>query len=89
MINWKDCIVKIGQKKPSNAIPYVWIAYESKPPYLPVAIADSAEELSKEINVSCSTIISQWNRYVRGNVIKTRYHKVKVGLNNDSLAEER
>lgn len=55
---------------------YVWVAYSNKPPYLPVAVADTAKELAAALGISRSTIAASWGRYRRGERRRTRYHKV-------------
>lgn len=59
---------------------YVWVAYSNKPPYLPVAVADTAKELAAIIGVSCSNVRGCWMRYHRGKLRQTRYHKVTILL---------
>lgn len=76
--SWKDYIVPYVPFSRNDI--YVWVAYQNKPPYLPIAIASTADELSQKIGVSKNTIKSSWSRYVRGKSAKTKYHRVKVGL---------
>lgn len=76
--NWKDYIVPYVPFSRNDI--YVWVAYWDKPPYLPIAIASTVDELSQKVGVSKNTIKSSWSRYVRGKSAKTKYHRVKVGL---------
>lgn len=57
---------------------YVWIAYTGRPPYLPVAVADTSRELAALMGVSRATIAGCWLRYRRGLCRRTRYHKVAL-----------
>lgn len=76
MFDYRTCIVpdlKLRKKV------YVWVAYSKKPPYLPVEIASTADELARKTGVSESTIRSCWWRYQHGQQKSSPYHKVKVG----------
>lgn len=55
---------------------HVWVAYSGKPPYLPIAVADTAKELAREVRVSVETVRTGWCKYCRGQRKRTRYHKV-------------
>ena len=67
---------------------YVWVAYSNKPPYLPVAVADTAKELAAIAGVSCSTVRGCWMRYQQGQCRRTRYHKVFLTQENTDHTEE-
>lgn len=76
MVDYRSCIVpdiKLRKKV------YVWVAYSPKPPYLPVEIASTADELAQKCGVAYSTIMSSWWRYQKGKANRSRFHKVKVG----------
>lgn len=83
MIDYRDCIVPCRHFTRSEI--YVWVAYSSEPPYLPIAIATTAEELAKKMNVTPSTIFSCWRRYQAGILKSTKYHRVKVGIDHESF----
>lgn len=59
---------------------YVWVAYQNEPPYLPIAIANTSNELAQKCGVSQYAIRSSWSRYSRGKAERAKYCKVKVGL---------
>lgn len=79
MIDWKDCIVPAGREYKRLDL-YVWVAYDRNPPYLPIAIARTADELSRTLGVSRNTIESLWSKYNKGILKRSRFHRVKVGL---------
>ena len=57
---------KLRLAGPATQLPpsrYLWVAYQKEPPYLPVAVADSAQEL---------------NRYQHGKLRHSRFHRVRV-----------
>lgn len=54
----------------------IWVGYAKEKPRLPVAIADSAEELAERMGVTVSTVVSSWSRYWRGLAKSTRYAMV-------------
>ena len=58
---------------------YVWVAYSREPPYLPVAVADSAEDLARLVGTSRGVVQSDWSRYRSGKKRTSRYHRVAVG----------
>lgn len=58
---------------------YVWVAYARKPPKLPVAVAETAGDLSKITGKSIGTICSSWARYQKGVTKTSLYHRVFVG----------
>lgn len=56
---------------------YIWVAYSKEPPGIPVATADTCEELAKIMGVTESTIRAV---ILRGNKYKhSIYAKVEVG----------
>ena len=61
----------------------LWIKVTNDELELPVAVADSAEELAKILNVSRTTIISAATRYERGQVAFSVYRKVEVEDEDD------
>lgn len=67
----------------------VWIVYSNRPPGLPVAVADTAQELAAIIGVSCSTVRGCWMRYQRGKCLRTRYHKVLLPQENTGYTKEK
>ena len=56
----------------------VWVAYSKKHPYLPIAIADSAEELAEIVGVKTSTVEAMWSKFWRGKISRTRYAWVLI-----------
>lgn len=70
MIDWRDCIVPIKKA--------IWVAYQTEWPYLPIAVADSAEELASIIGISPNTIYACWNKYQYRKISSTCYHRIKV-----------
>lgn len=58
---------------------YVWVAYGKAPPYLPVAVADSAAELARLTGTSENCIHSTWCKFQRGRFKSSRFHRVRVG----------
>lgn len=57
---------------------YIWVAYSKKPPYLPIAAADSAEDLAKKCGTSKSNILSIWCRFRHGQLPSSRFYRVKA-----------
>lgn len=45
---------------------------------LPVAVADSCEELADICGVSAYTVRNSWRRYAKGKIKKTKYIMVKI-----------
>ena len=76
MINWRDCIVP--DIKLRNHV-YVWVAYSKDYPYLPIAVADTAQKLADMTGTTKQTVISAWCHYKNGATESTRYHRVKTG----------
>ena len=58
---------------------YVWAAYAKEFPWLPVAVADSAEALVAKVGTSKNSVMSTWSRYRSGKLKHSRYHRVLVG----------
>lgn len=54
----------------------IWIAYGKRPPYLPVAVADTVDELAEMMGTSRNTVYSTWSKYKAGKLKKCRYCKV-------------
>lgn len=63
---------------------YVWIAYQSKYPYLPIAIAGSSVELADIMGIDRSTVSTTWYKFRRGVLKNSRFWKVDVGLDDES-----
>lgn len=62
----------------------VWIAYARRPPYLPVAVADTVDELAEMMGTSKNTVYSTWSKYKAGKLKKCRYCKVLlIDLNKE------
>jgi len=58
---------------------YVWVCYSTMLPYLPLAVADTAQELAKLCDTGKNNIESQWSKYRHGKLRHSRYQKVYVG----------
>ena len=77
MIDWKDCIVRTrSQHSPGQ---YVRIAYDRVAPFLPIAVADSAQELADAVGVSRSAVYSTASRFRAGKITRPGYACVRVG----------
>ena len=74
MIRWQDCIVPV-----SDARPYVWVAYQSEKPHLPIAVADTANELAQVLGVRKNTIESIASKHRHGKIKRPRFAKVYTG----------
>lgn len=61
----------------------VWVGYAKEKPRLPVAIADSAEELAALMGVTVSTVTVSWSRFWRGLTKSTRYAMVFIDNDNE------
>lgn len=83
MIDWKACIV-LAQPFSRRDI-YVWVAYQKEKPYLPVAIDATTQELAGRIGVTTATVTTGWRQYRLGKVKRTRYHRVKVGIDHENI----
>lgn len=77
MNEWKDCIVATGAADSKSS--YVWVAYQTVKPYLPVAIADSARELAEQLGVKRITVAATVSRYRSGKIKRPRYMCVYIG----------
>lgn len=66
----------------------VWIAYEKNDLSLPIAIANTARELSKMIGIKESTIRGEASRWSRG-ISKSKheaYAMIKVEVDDETLS---
>lgn len=63
---------------------YVWVAYQSEPPYLPIAIADTSGELADICGLDRSTVSTTWYKFRHGVLKNTRFWKVYVGIDDES-----
>ena len=66
----------------------VWVAYSTKPPYLPVAVADTAEQLAALLGVHRTTVAACWRRYCKGQARRTCYHRVPLPQENTGYTKE-
>ena len=57
---------------------HVWVGYAKKPPYLPQAVADTAEELAAMMGTNRNTVYSTWSRYLVGRAPRSRVHRVLI-----------
>lgn len=57
---------------------YIWVAYERRYPYLPIAVADTAQELAREVGVTYNTVVSAIAHHKSGRSKKSRYCKVEI-----------
>lgn len=57
----------------------VWVAYSKKWPYLPIAVAYSADELAQIVGVRKNLIESTFSKYRHGKLSRSRFHKVEIG----------
>lgn len=71
MINWKDCM-QIDRRE------YVWVAYSNKHPFLPIAVASTAQELADTLGVSRGCIESLNSKFRHGKVKRARYARVLI-----------
>ena len=72
---------KLRLAGPATQLPpsrYLWVAYQKEPPYLPVAVADSAKELAQMVGTTRGCVQSTWNRYQHGKLRHSRFHRVRV-----------
>lgn len=56
----------------------VYVAYDPRPPYLPVAVADSPSELAWLTGASRNTISSMICRFQKGELTRSRYIAVEI-----------
>ena len=61
MINWRDCMVPAADMRT-----HVWIAYQQTRPYLPIAIADTAEELARAVGTTRTNVASYVSKHKSG-----------------------
>lgn len=59
-------------------MPYVFIAYSRKYPYLPIAVGDTARELAEQVGVSRGCIWSMISKYEHGDVKQSIYQRIYV-----------
>ena len=52
----------------SDQQPYVWVAYQGKSPYLPIAVADTTRELGQILGKSRNSIESYVSKYKKGRI---------------------
>ena len=71
-ISWRNCVV------PQESL-FVWVAYRSEKPYLPFAIADTAEELAELVGVKRCTVLAAASRFRDGKLRRAKYARVYVG----------
>lgn len=64
-------------------MPYIYIAYSSEEPHLPIAVGDSARDLAEQLGVSQSCVCSMVGKYERGTTKTSRYMRVYVEDEND------
>lgn len=57
---------------------YVWVAYEKCGAKLPIAVADTACELSRIIGVSEACVSSTWSHFRNGRFPSSRFYRVKI-----------
>ena len=57
----------------------VWVAYQSDPPYLPVAVADTVGELALILGVPENNIRSIYSKHIKGKIKRPRYMCVYLG----------
>ena len=58
---------------------WVWVAYQRKRPWLPIAVADSATELARICGVTRNNVISAASKLRNGQRNRTQYACVYVG----------
>lgn len=57
---------------------YVWVAYSKMPPYLPIAVADSAAGLARKLGITRDCILSTWSHFRHERLPTSRFHRVSV-----------
>lgn len=66
----------------------VWMAVSEEPPYLPIAVADTAEELAQIVGVHPGTVIQQNSKWENGKVQNKnafrKYYKFDIEENEDA-----
>ena len=61
----------------------VYVAYDPRPPHLPVAVADSPSELARLIGASRNTVSSMICRFQKGELTRSRYIAVEIEENEN------
>lgn len=56
----------------------VWVAYDSKPPHLPIGIAPTPGILADMMGVKVNTVWGAWSNFQSGRKRHTRYAKVLI-----------
>lgn len=67
-----ETYVKEPEKKKNNMLGYIYVKYDTKPPHLPVAVADSVPELAEILEISPNVIYSSISHKL------PTYKKVKI-----------
>lgn len=57
---------------------YIWVAYSRRQPFLPVAVADTMDEIAQLTGATKSGVRSAWWYYTTGKRKFSRFHKVRV-----------
>ena len=72
-------IEETPEEKVEKELPdYVWVAYSDKPPYLPVAVADSASRLAALVGTTTNNVESCWSKYRTGKIQRSAYQRVDI-----------
>ena len=61
----------------------VWVGYSPQPPYLPIAVADTAAQLAKLMGTTKGTVYSAWSHYQAGESKTCRYHCVPMDASSE------
>ena len=61
----------------------IYVAYDLRPPHLPVAVADSSAQLARLMGVQQKTVCSAIGQIRRGDRKTTRYAVVEVENENE------
>ncbi len=67
---------------------HVWVGYAKKPPYLPQAVADTAAELASMMGTNRNAVYSTWSNYLAGRLPRSRFHRVRVGHEQEVAAKK-
>lgn len=57
---------------------FVWVLYSKKPPFLPVAVANTAREIGLIAGTTETTVTAAWSKYLNGVYPSSRFHKVRI-----------
>lgn len=57
---------------------FVWVFYSKEPPFLPLAIANTAKEIGMIAGATETTVTATWSKYLHGVYPSSRFHKVKI-----------